>query len=89
MNRQSEAPRDDRVDSASKGFSELVREGCEGYVLLGIGLPIAAYVFHGVKLYFVAAMRAASASIARSSERSRRSTLYTSIGGSYVREGML
>ena len=33
-----------------KTFSELVREGCEGYVLQGIGLPIAAYAFHAVKL---------------------------------------
>ena len=36
-----------------KGFSELVREGCEGYVLQGIGLPIAAYVFHAVKLCLI------------------------------------
>jgi hypothetical protein len=33
-----------------RGFSDLVREGCEGYVLQGIGLPIAAYAFHAVKL---------------------------------------
>ena len=33
------------------GFSELVREGCEGYVLQGIGLPVAAYVFHAVTLW--------------------------------------
>ena len=32
------------------GFTELVREGCEGYVMQGIGLPIAAYAFHAVKL---------------------------------------
>ncbi len=37
-----------------KGFSELVREGCEGYVMQGIGLPMAAYVFHAVKLCLVA-----------------------------------
>ena len=36
--------------STGKSFSELVREGCEGYVLQGIGLPIAAYAFHAVKL---------------------------------------
>ncbi len=33
-----------------KGFSDLVREGCEGYVRLGIGLPLPAYAFHAVKL---------------------------------------
>lgn len=33
-----------------KDFTELVRSGCEDYVLKGIGLPIAAYVFHAVKL---------------------------------------
>ncbi len=32
------------------GFSELVRSGCEDYVLKGIGLPAAAYIFHAVKL---------------------------------------
>ena len=32
------------------GFSELVRAGCEDYVLKGIGLPAAAYIFHAVKL---------------------------------------
>jgi hypothetical protein len=31
-------------------FTELVRAGCEAYVLQGIGLPIAAYVFHAVKI---------------------------------------
>jgi len=35
---------------SGKSFSELVREGCEGYVTQGIGLPMAAYIFHGVKL---------------------------------------
>src|SRR5262249_22641294 len=38
------------VESLKPGFSELVRAGCEGYVLQGIGLPIAAYAFHAVKL---------------------------------------
>ena len=38
------------IESGGKGFSELVRAGCEDYVLQGIGLPIAAYVFHAVKL---------------------------------------
>jgi len=33
-----------------KRFTELVRQGCEGYVLQGIGLPIPAYVFHALKL---------------------------------------
>ena len=37
-------------EPARKSFSELVREGCEGYVMKGIGLPIAAYAFHAVKL---------------------------------------
>jgi hypothetical protein len=36
--------------SSAPGFTELVRAGCEDYVLEGIGLPIAAYVFHAVKL---------------------------------------
>jgi hypothetical protein len=31
-------------------FPALVRAGCEDYVLKGIGLPIAAYAFHAVKL---------------------------------------
>jgi hypothetical protein len=35
------------------GFSELVRSGCEDYVLKGIGLPMPAYVFHAVKLGLV------------------------------------
>jgi len=38
------------IESRGKGFSELVRAGCEDYVLKGIGLPIAAYLFHAVKL---------------------------------------
>jgi hypothetical protein len=38
----------DAAPSAS--FTELVRAGCEGYVRQGIGLPIAAYAFHAVKL---------------------------------------
>src|SRR5215470_3287879 len=33
-----------------KDFTELVRAGCEDYVLKGIGLPMAAYLFHAVKL---------------------------------------
>jgi hypothetical protein len=40
----------DARPEAGRGFSDLVREGCEGYVLQGIGLPIAAYAFHAVKL---------------------------------------
>lgn len=35
---------------APRDFSSLVRTGCEDYVLAGIGLPAAAYVFHAVKL---------------------------------------
>jgi hypothetical protein len=35
---------------SEQGFTELVRAGCEGYVREGIGLPIAAYLFHAVKL---------------------------------------
>src|SRR5215470_4453605 len=38
------------VAPARKSFSELVREGCEAYVLQGIGLPVPAYLFHAVKL---------------------------------------
>ncbi len=33
-----------------RSFTELVRAGCEQYVLEGIGLPVAAYLFHAVKL---------------------------------------
>ena len=40
----------DPLASSQPGFSELVRAGCEDYVLKGIGLPMAAYVFHAVKL---------------------------------------
>jgi hypothetical protein len=35
---------------APNAFTALVREGCEGYVLQGIGLPVPAYVFHAIKL---------------------------------------
>jgi len=38
------------VECSKPGFSELVRTGCEDYVLRGIGLPAAAYIFHAVKL---------------------------------------
>ncbi|MFN8644523.1 MAG: DUF3556 domain-containing protein [Candidatus Binatia bacterium] len=39
------------TDSPRSGdFTALVRSGCEDYVLRGIGLPLAAYVFHAVKL---------------------------------------
>lgn len=50
MNARSEHARPDPVEPSKKSFSELVREGCEGYVRQGIGLPLAAYVFHAVKL---------------------------------------
>lgn len=48
------APNDQRqpeaVDLSRRDFPALVREGCEDYVLRGIGLPLAAYLFHAVKL---------------------------------------
>jgi hypothetical protein len=37
----------------TKDFSALVRLGCEEFVLKGIGLPLAAYLFHAVKLTLV------------------------------------
>jgi transmembrane protein DUF3556 len=46
----SEHPWREPGDVSKKGFAELVRFGCEDYVLKGIGLPLPAYVFHGVKL---------------------------------------
>lgn len=42
------------ADGTARDFSSLVRAGCEDYVLRGIGLPMAAYVFHAVKLALVA-----------------------------------
>jgi len=36
--------------TAANQFPALVRAGCEDYVLKGIGLPAAAYIFHAVKL---------------------------------------
>src|SRR5262249_46032420 len=42
--------RADADPASGKGFTDLVRAGCEGYVREGIGLPIAAYLFHAVKL---------------------------------------
>lgn len=36
--------------TGTRDFTGLVREGCEGYVTQGIGLPIPAYVFHALKL---------------------------------------
>jgi hypothetical protein len=41
------------VAPSPKSFTELVREGCEGYVQQGIGLPAAAYIFHAVKLCLI------------------------------------
>lgn len=39
------------MENASRqDFSSLVRAGCEDYVLKGIGLPIAAYIVHALKL---------------------------------------
>jgi hypothetical protein len=46
----SSQPLPESIDARGKSFPELVREGCEGYVRQGIGLPMAAYVFHAVKL---------------------------------------
>ncbi|HYC56922.1 MAG TPA: DUF3556 domain-containing protein [Candidatus Binatia bacterium] len=46
---------DATVTPSRPSFSELVRSGCEEYVLQGIGLPMAAYVFHAVKLALVVA----------------------------------
>ncbi len=43
-------PLSNPVGLPGQSFSELVRSGCEDYVLKGIGLPIAAYIFHAVKL---------------------------------------
>ncbi len=43
----------DLVAAPAESFTDLVRAGCEGYVLRGIGLPIPAYVFHAVKLGLV------------------------------------
>ena len=42
--------RSDAIEPPARSFSELVREGCEGYVLQGIGLPWPAYIFHALKL---------------------------------------
>jgi hypothetical protein len=50
MDPESASTRPDTVRSPRPGFSDLVRSGCEDYVLRGIGLPLAAYVFHAVKL---------------------------------------
>lgn len=41
---------DNPAASLRKDFPELVREGCDGYVRQGIGLPASAYAFHAVKL---------------------------------------
>jgi transmembrane protein DUF3556 len=38
------------LEPAPPDFTALVRAGCEAYVLQGIGLPVAAYLFHAVKL---------------------------------------
>ena len=40
----------DTATPQAKDFPALVRSGCEDYVLRGIGLPMAAYLFHAVKL---------------------------------------
>jgi len=46
----SQPARSDPAAATGRDFTTLVRAGCEGYVLQGIGLPVAAYVFHAVKL---------------------------------------
>ena len=46
----SSQPSPEPAAAGGRSFPDLVREGCEGYVQQGIGLPIAAYVFHAVKL---------------------------------------
>jgi Transmembrane protein of unknown function (DUF3556) len=46
----SERARIEAREPAGRSFSELVREGCQGYVLHGIGLPWPAYIFHALKL---------------------------------------
>lgn len=50
MSAETVSTQSDAVSSSAPGFSELVRSGCEDYVLRGIGLPASAYVFHAVKL---------------------------------------
>jgi len=40
----------DPAEWPKKGFTERVRLAAEAYVLDGIGLPLAAYLFHAVKL---------------------------------------
>ena len=50
MSRPGEQTRPDPPAQPPKDFTELVRLGCEEFVLKGIGLPLAAYVFHAVKL---------------------------------------
>src|SRR6185295_7296197 len=50
MNPQSAQARYDPDELSQKDFSELVRIGCEDFVIKGIGLPLAAYLFHAVKL---------------------------------------
>ena len=44
----------DTATPQAKDFPALVRSGCEDYVLRGIGLPMAAYLFHAVKLVLFA-----------------------------------
>jgi Transmembrane protein of unknown function (DUF3556) len=44
----------DPAEWARKGFTERVRAGCEAYVLHGMQYPMAAYVFHAVKLLVLA-----------------------------------
>jgi hypothetical protein len=54
MNVQSQPVQAEPVRGRKRSFSELVREGCESYVLHGIGLPLPAYAFHAVKLVLFA-----------------------------------
>jgi hypothetical protein len=45
----------DPAEWAKKGFTERVRLASEAYVLEGIGLPLAAYLFHAIKLCLLVA----------------------------------
>jgi len=44
------APELDPVEWSRKDFTDRVRIGTQAYVAGGIGYPLAAYLFHAVKL---------------------------------------
>jgi hypothetical protein len=50
VSRPSERQESPPAPQIPTGFTDLVRLGCEEFVLKGIGLPLAAYLFHGLKL---------------------------------------